>query len=76
MKLICYFFHYQKVAIEEEEENSSDEEKKVKSDVNKEKEKEPKVVDIEDSIADTTMEQKKLDKLRFVMLNTGDCYCI
>ncbi|WAR06760.1 GLT1-like protein [Mya arenaria] len=59
-------------AIEEEEEgaSSSDEERKVKADVNKETEKEaepkvePTIIDIEETIRDATMEQKKLDKLR------------
>lgn len=89
---MCLFFVYEiysssyeklgvlQVAIEEEDEGSSGEEQKVKSDVNKEKEKEepksektqPKVVDIEETITDVTMEQKKLDKLRFGFMNFVD----
>ncbi|XP_053398015.1 uncharacterized protein LOC123552518 isoform X2 [Mercenaria mercenaria] len=57
------------VAIEEEDEGTSSEEEKVKTDVHNETEKpkkkdEPKVVDIEETVADLALEQKKLDKLR------------
>lgn len=62
----------------EEDEGTSSEEEKVKTDVNKETEKvkeneikkpkkpknEPKVIDIEETVADLAMEQKKLDKLK------------
>ncbi|XP_060602982.1 uncharacterized protein LOC132756035 [Ruditapes philippinarum] len=66
----------EEVAIEEDDEGASSEEEKIKTDVNKEsekvkedipkekKKKEPKVVDIEETVADLALEQKKLDKLR------------